>query len=293
MKKIISILAIALCVCVGVVCFAACAETTEFNRNEDINLIQREAGSGTRDAFESLLGLAGQVHTSAGQYNTTGSLRTAVANNKYSIGYVSVASVNDTVKALDIDGKEPSAANIKSNEYTLWRPFLMIIHKDVTLTSMTALAQDFHKYIFSTQGQAVVTGDGLVEVSTTGTYSAPATALTGTLNVIGSTSVQTVMNKIVEEYKKLNAGVTIVVDGTGSGQGRTEADKKLDNSFGIVSAELTAAQAAVYNPYQIAKDGVAVIVHKDNPLTGLTKAQVTDVFKGTATGSDKWSFVVE
>ena len=302
MKKLIKLLTIALCLTVGLAALSACNKGDfVFDWNQEILIVQREAGSGTRDAVESsaMLNLAGKVHSSATDVKTTGAMRTFVGNMSYAIGYMSIASLDDSVKALKLGGVEANNDNIKNGTYAFQRPFLLITSVDVALTDMSALAQDFYKYIMSNEGQNVIKADKLAEKTGTGAFTKTALAGDLTLKVWGSTSVSPVMEKLAEAYKNLYTGVniTIEVGGTGSGDGRTEADKKLPNSFGMVSSALSGAatdpnsQVSKYKPYEIALDGVAVVVNKNNPLTDLTKQQMTDIFEGVKTGYNKWSAV--
>jgi len=303
MKKSVKLTLIVLCLCLAFTALAGCGgdgdgngDKFEFDRNEDIILVQREAGSGSRTAFEELFGGGSAaplgVYSGASVKTTTGAIKTTVAANEYAIGYISAGAVDSSIKELKIDGKLPTIENLKSGEYAYARPFLMLTKKGQELTSMTALAQDFYKYVYSTQGQLVVKGADLVDVTaTSGSYSTPG-GLSGTLTLVGSTSMTEVMEKLAEAYKKLNAGVTINVEGGGSGAGRTEAAKGLNNVFGLASANLTAAQEETLTAHVMAIDGIALIVHKDNPLTELTKAQVADIFERTKSGASKWSFII-
>lgn len=282
-KAMVTILTIVCCLATALA-FAACGGNGGFDAAQEIILVQREAGSGTRNAFEELFEIKDQVHASAAALSSTGAVRTKIASDEYAIGYVSAASVDESVKALSMDGVAYSAENVQNGTYKVARPFLMIVKAGTQLSDMSAQARDFYTFVMSVQGQKIITDDGLVgataqDGASGGNYTAPETALNGKVVVTGSTSVQPVMNKLAEAYKKLNTGVEITVDGTGSGDGRTAIDNGTAD-FGIVSAALSASHAEKYAALKIATDGVCVIVNKNNPTDNLKKDQVQKIFKG-------------
>lgn len=281
MKKTGYLLAAVALIVTSAFSLTACGGAGQFDSAQEIILVQREAGSGTRGAFEELFDIKDKVHSSAAALNSTGAVRTFVASDEYSIGYVSAASADDTVKAVAVDGVSYSAENVLSGEYKIARPFLMIVSIDTELSQMSLQAQDFYSFVMSKQGQKIVTDDGLVASVSDGAaeYAPPSVQPSGKLIITGSTSVQPVMNKLAEAYKKINPAVEITVDGSGSGDGRAAIDKGTAD-FGIVSAALSDEQSKKYKPLKLATDGVCVIVNRENPVTSLTKQQIVDVFTG-------------
>ena len=254
-----------------------------------ISVISREDGSGTRGAFIELFGIEKKDdkgkkidHTSDNALitNSTAVMMTTVAGNKAAIGYISLGSLNDTVKALKIDGAEASAANIKSGTYKIARPFNI-----VTKATIKPEAADFIKFIMSKEGQAVVSKNGYIGSADAKDYAAA--KLSGKIVVAGSSSVTPVMEKLKEAYAKVNPDVKIEVQQSDSTTGVKAAISGICD-IGMASRELKASEkeAGLQNTV-IAIDGIAVVVNKANTINDLTKAQVADVFMGKATEWNK------
>lgn len=254
-----------------------------------IVVISREDGSGTRGAFIELFGIekkgddgkkVDMTTQDASITNSTAVMMTTVAGNKDAIGYISLGSLNDTVKALKIDGAEASAANIKSGSYKVARPFNI-----VTTASVSPVAQDFISFIMSKEGQDVVSANGYIGAE--GAESYKATSQSGKVVVAGSSSVTPVMEKLKEAYVKLNPEVNIEVQQSDSTTGVQSAINGVCD-IGMASRELKQSEvdAGVKNTV-IATDGIAVIVNKANKADNLTKTQVADIFTGKATDWNK------
>ncbi|MBP3940785.1 MAG: phosphate ABC transporter substrate-binding protein [Christensenellaceae bacterium] len=124
----------------------------------EIVLIGREAGSGTRDGFESITGTQDNCKYRQ-ELTSTGDVITTVAQNPNAIGYASVASVKDTVKAITIDGVAATEENIKSGSYVVQRPFVLVTKTDEELSEA---AQDFFAYITSDEANKIITAAGVV-----------------------------------------------------------------------------------------------------------------------------------
>ncbi|MCM1299066.1 MAG: phosphate ABC transporter substrate-binding protein [Firmicutes bacterium] len=124
----------------------------------EIVLIGREAGSGTRDGFESITGTAGKC-----QYRqaltSTGDVITTVSSNPNAIGYASLASVKDNVKAVNVDGVAPSEATIKDGTYKVQRPFVLVTKKD---SELSEAARKFYDFVLSEKAREYITGAGAV-----------------------------------------------------------------------------------------------------------------------------------
>ncbi len=258
-----------------------------FDYNEEITVISREDGSGTRGAFGELFGTivkdgeteSDNTYEGAIIANKTDVCMTNVVNNQYAIGYISLGSMNDTLKAVSIDGVAPSKETIASGEYSAYRPFLI-----VTGDNQSDIALDFESYILSADGQAIV-GDSYIQVDENApTYTGG--GLSGKLSVGGSTSVAPVMEKIVEGYQELNPDVTIDIQATGSSAGITGVmEATLD--IGMSSRELKDTEVSEVNGITIAYDGIAVIVNNNNPVDNLTSEEVRQIFTGEVTD---WTF---
>ena len=269
---------------------AADTATADFDTEEDISVYSREDGSGTRGAFIELFGVEEKdangekidnTTEDATITNNTSVMMTGVAGDDYAIGYVSLGSLNDTVKALKVDGVEPTVENIKSDSYKVYRPFNI-----ATKGEVSEAAQDFIDYILSAEGQQIVSDEGYITIDD----AAPAFAggqASGSVTVAGSSSVSPVMEKLAEAYMKLNGNVKIEIQTSDSTTGMTSAiDGVCD--IGMASRELKDTEAAELTATVIAQDGIAVVVNNNNPIDNLTKDQVKSIYVGETTS---WSEV--
>lgn len=263
----------------------------EFDTSREIGVISRENGSGTRSAFIELFGI--EQKNEAGEkvdYTTqkavttdkTAVMMTTVAGDRYAIGYISLGSLNNTVKALKIDGAEASVENIKNDSYKISRPFNIAVKENLSET-----AQDFIDYIMSADGQKVIEDNGYIAVSDAPAYTG--SAASGKIVVSGSSSVSPIMEKLKEAYLAHNPGVTIELQQSDSSTGIINTiDGTCD--IGMASRELKASETEKgISSQTIAMDGIAVIVNNDNPLDALTSEQVMKIFTGETT---EWNAVI-
>lgn len=261
------------------------SDAGDFDASTDIHVITREAGSGTRDAFTEITGVVDEngddvIAQSATVQNGTSAVMQGVAGDLYSIGYISLGSLDDSVKALNVNDVEATPENIASGEYEVARNF------NVTYAGeLSEVAQDFWNFIFSAQAQALAEEEGYVAVDS----AAPeyeAQGLSGSIQIVGSTSVEPVMLRISEAYRELNPDVTIDITAPGSGAGITAAiDGTAD--IGMASRELDEEeQAQVTETAALAVDGIAVIVHLDNPTEGLSMDEIGGIYLGDTTTWD-------
>ena len=287
------ILALAMVLSASVV-LSACGDKKsgdDSEKNDKISVISREEGSGTRGAFIELVGIEEKndqgekidnTVDTAVITNSTSVAMTSVSEDKASIGYISLASLNDTVKALKIDGVEPTVKNIQKGEYPIARNFNL-----VTGDNLSELGKDFINYILSTEGQKTVSENGYIELTEAGKYEASdAVKEGGKITIGGSSSVTPLMEKLAEAYKKINPKVEVMVQQSDSTTGVTSAiDGSVD--IGMASRDLKDTETSQgVKATVIAKDGIAVIVHKDSKQEELTLEQVKDIFTGKIT---KWS----
>lgn len=257
-----------------------------------ITVCSREDGSGTRGAFIELFGVeeknadgkkVDNTTVDAQITNSTSVMMTTVAGDPNSIGYISLGSLNDTVKAVAIDGAEASVENIKNGSYTISRPFNI-----ATKGTVDATTQDFIDYIMSTEGQAVVEGQGYIAVNDNA-KAYKATGVTGKIVVAGSSSVTPVMEKLTEAYKALNPKVEIEINQSDSTTGMESAASGICQ-IGMASRELKDSELAKgLTPLVIAKDGIAVIVNNESTVNDLTKDKVKAIFTGALT---EWEAVL-
>lgn len=287
------ILALAMVLSASVI-LSACGDKKsgdDSEKNDKISVISREEGSGTRGAFIELVGIEEKndqgekidnTVDTAVITNSTSVAMTSVSEDKASIGYISLASLNDTVKALKIDGVEPTVKNIQKGEYPIARNFNL-----VTGDNLSELGKDFINYILSTEGQKTVSENGYIELTEAGKYEASdAVKEGGKITIGGSSSVTPLMEKLAEAYKKINPKVEVMVQQSDSTTGVTSAiDGSVD--IGMASRDLKDTETSQgVKATVIAKDGIAVIVHKDSKQEELTLEQVKDIFTGKIT---KWS----
>lgn len=257
-----------------------------FDAKKNITIVSREDGSGTRGAFVELFGIeekdangekVDRTIDSAQITNNTSVMMTTVSGNMYAIGYISLGSLNDTVKALKVDGVEASAANVKAGTYKIARPF-NIAYKDGSLSDVS---QDFVDYIMSSEGQQIITDNGYISVDDSQPYSGSKPS--GKIVVAGSSSVSPVMEKLKEAYMKVNTGADIEIQTSDSTTGMTSAvDGVCD--IGMASRELKDSEtSAGLTSLAIALDGIAVVVNNDNPTTDITSEQIKSIYTGETT----------
>lgn len=276
MKKMISIVMVCLML-TGILC--ACGSSN--GAGSAINVISREEGSGTRGAFVELLGVVDAnendaIADSAEITNSTSVMLTTVAGDSAAIGYVSLGSLSEDVKALKVDGVAPTVENIVSGDYKIWRPFNIVY----TEGSLSELANDFLTYMLSADGQAVITDGGYISASDAGSYT-PA-GLSGKITLAGSTSVAPIMEKLADAYKALNPDVTIEIQQSGSSAGISSAIEGVCD-FGMSSRELKPEEASKLSVVCIATDGIAVIVNKQNTVDDLSADTIKAIFLGEIT----------
>ena len=249
----------------------------DWDSSNDITIVSREDGSGTRGAFIELFGIEEKKDGEKVDMTTDD---TTVAGDDYAIGYVSLGSLNDTVKALKIDGEEATEQNIKDGKYKICRPFNIATKKGAD----NELAKDFISYIMSKEGQQVISDNGYIGDDSAEAYAG--TKPSGKVVVGGSSSVSPVMEKLIEAYKKVNTGAAIELQTTDSTTGMTSA---IDGSYdiGMASRELQDDEKDKLDSQAIATDGIAVIVNKNNTTDELSSDQVKDIYTGNAVAWDE------
>lgn len=261
---------------------------TSAGKDTKINVVSREDGSGTRGAFIELFGIESKdangnkidnTIDSSEITNSTSVMLTTVSGDESSIGYISLGSLNNTVKALNIDGVAPSVASIKDGSYKIARPFNI-----ATKGELNPTAQDFIDFIMSTDGQKVVEGKGYIPLDNTTPYHGSKPA--GKVVVAGSSSVTPVMEALKEAYLAINTGAKIEVQQSDSTTGMNSVIEGICD-IGMASRELKDSEKEKgLTPKVIAMDGIVVIANTNNPLTNLTKDQVKQIYTGNVTG---WS----
>ncbi len=269
---------------------APSAAAPSFDTAKNIAVISREEGSGTRGAFIELIGIEQKnaegkkidnTTEEASITNSTSVMMTSVAGNPYAIGYISLGSLNNTVKALKIDGADATPDNIKAGSYKVARPFNIVTKGDVSEVS-----KDFIDFILSADGQAIVEKNGYISVEAAGGYTSKKAS--GKVVVAGSSSVTPVMEKLKEAYASVNPNATVEVQQSDSTTGVNSAIDGICD-IGMASREIKDSELEKgVTPTVIAIDGIAVIVNNENTLKGLTADQVLAIYTGEAT---KWNEV--
>ena len=259
-----------------------------FKTSSAITVIARDSASGTRAAFHELMGViqkqdgttVDNLVVGALEFDGTDKVITAVEGDPYAIGYISLGSVSDRIKAAKVDGVAPSSETVKDGSYPVARPFLL-----VTNGEENELVQDFLAYIASAEGQEIVTSKNYISVEES---PAPYTGSgkSGTIKLAGSTSVEPLMQVLTEGYRKVHPGVTFEIQAPGSRPGITAA---MAGTFdiGMSSRELTDEEASALNSHVIAMDGIAVIVNNENPVEGFTSEDLTAIYTGEITTWDE------
>ena len=266
------------------------SDVAKFDASKTISVVTREEGSGTRDAFTELTGVlvkdgdnkTDNTTTSAVTINSTEAVITNVKDNEAAIGYISLGSLNDTVKALKIGGVEATADNVKSGDYAVSRPF-NIAYKG----ELSEAAQDFVDYIMSSDGQKIVSDNGYVTVSENAAYSGKKPS--GKISVAGSSSVSPVMEKLAEAYQKVNTNAKVEIQTSDSSAGMQSAMGGTCD-IGMASRDLKDEEKSALKVETIAKDGIAVIVNNANTCDDLTLDQVKSIYTGETT---VWSDIIK
>jgi phosphate transport system substrate-binding protein len=269
---------------------AGCAkeEASGFKSESDITVVARDAASGTRGAFHEIMNIkvksgdteTDNLVTGALEFDGTDKVITAVEGDDYAIGYVSLGSVSDRIKAVSVNGAAPTEENVKNGSYVVSRPFLL-----VTKGEENELVKDFLEFAASVKGQEIASG--MHYISSAGdAKDYTAKGLSGTIKVAGSTSVSPLMEKLQEEYKSLNPDVTFEMQSNGSSQGIKAA---MDGSYdiGMSSRELKEDEAKALNRHELAIDGIAVIVNKNNPISDISSESITKIYTGETISWDQ------
>ena len=288
MKKSVSLLLAGLMLCGALAGCGGSNDSAESTTSTDtestgtsgaIHVVSREDGSGTRGAFVELTGVeddnGDNTTVEAEIANRTDAVLTTVAGNEAAIGYISLGSLNETVKAVTVDGVEATVDNVKSGDYTLSRPFNI-----ATKGEPTGVAADFIGFIMSADGQAIVGEDYITVNDNAEAFTSDGSS--GHITVGGSSSVSPVMEQLIEAYKAVNPNAQIDLQTSDSTSGMTGA---MDGTFaiGMASRELKDEEAAELTGTAIALDGIAVIVNTANTVDNLTMDQIRSIYVGETT----------
>ena len=260
------------------------AAAGDFDTSKEISVNSREDGSGTRGAFIELFGVeekaadgtkVDNTTVEANITNSTSAMMTSVAGDPYAIGYISLGSLNDTVKAVKIDGAEATTDNVSNGTYKVARPFNI-----VTKDGLSDVAKDFVDYIMSAEGQDIIEQNGYIKIDQNAAAYAGSKP-EGKIVVAGSSSVSPVMEKLKEAYLAVNTNADIEIQTSDSTTGVTSTQEGICD-IGMASRDLKDTETGV-TATTIAQDGIAVIVNNENPVENLTSDQVKSIFTGETT----------
>ena len=211
--------------------------------------------------------------------NSTSVMMSTVAGNEYAIGYISLGSLDDSVKAVKVDGAEATEDNIKDGSYKVARPFNIATKEEVS-----EVTQDFIDYILSEEGQEIVSDNGYISLDDVKPYAGSKPE--GKIVVAGSSSISPVMEKLKEAYLKVNTSAEIEIQTSDSTTGMTSAIDGICD-IGMASRELKDEEKEQLKATVIATDGIAVIVNKANPMDELTSDQIKEIYTGEVLAWDE------
>ncbi len=254
----------------------ACTTTENASEQRPITVITREEGSGTRSTFVELTGILeeGIDYTSyeAMVLDSAGKVMTAVESDPNAIGYISLGSLNETVRALPIDGVNPSAEAIQDGSYALARPFYVIYGKD---KPQTEVCDEFLEYLLSAEAQEIVMENHFTPIGEGNAFESTQPA--GTIDIGGSVSVHNLMEKIVEGYEAQNPNATIIINSQSSSAGIKGVQNNVFD-IGMISRDLTDTEEKTLDGLAFAKDGVAVVVNQDNEIETLSILELKHIY---------------
>jgi len=265
---------------------------SDFDTTKSISIVAREDGSGTKTAFMEIIGLKGKADPANAIVQTgTAGVLTEVSGNPAAIAYESLGYVTNSVKILKVDGVTAAVDNIKSGSYKISRP-LSVVYKGSSLSNEVNAA--FYAFLQSGDAQAIISSNGYVPVVDNAPAYTINGSLSGTIDISGSTSLQPLMTELAEVFEGLQKNISVTVGGGGSGTGYKNADEGV-SEFGMISEEFNIEKAPSCTDMVVCKDGIAVIVHKDNPLDSITMEQLKNIYdvEAEADAITKWDSLIK
>lgn len=278
MKRKVIAIALAAMTLISCAVMQSC-QKSDFDAGKNISVVAREDGSGTKSAFMEIIGLKGKSDVSGVIIATgTAGVLAEVKSNPLAIAYESLGYVTDDVKKLKIDGVEATVENIKNGTYKIARP-LQVVYKPATVENSVNAA--YLKFLQSDAAQKIVSAEGYVALVDNAQAYSPDSSLSGTINISGSTSLQPLMIKLAAKFQELQSGVSVTVAGGGSGQGYKNAEAGV-SEFGMISESFNSEKAPDCVSYEVAKDGIAVIVNKDNTRDSISLTTLKNIYDAEA-----------
>lgn len=286
-KAAVSILAALMAVTLLTGCGNEAGRNSGKDEKKPITVITREDGSGTRGAFNELMGVTADgvdnTAPTAEVSQSTAVVMATVAGNPNAIGYISLGSLNDSVKAVQVNGMEASVENIMNGSYAAARPFLALSKGE-----LSPQAEDFMRFAGSREGQEIIQKEGYITTDENAEEYEAAEKVSGKIVIAGSTSVAPLMQKLADAYKAIHSDVSIEIQQSGSGAGIIGTIEGACD-IGMSSRELKPEEESEgIKANRIAVDGIVVIVNVKNQVENLTSEQLRQIFTGELTD---WSEV--
>ena len=246
-----------------------------FDENKNISVVTREDGSGTKSAFMEIIGLKGKADVSGVIIGAnTAAVLNEVKGNPLAIGYDSLGYVTDEVKMLKVDGVAATVENVKNGTYKISRP-LNVVYQESKVASEVNTA--FLNFLQSSDAQKIISDNGYVSTKDGAVAYTVIPGLSGEINISGSTSLKPLMEKLAAKFETVQSGVKVTVGGGGSGTGYNDAKNGVSD-FGMISEKFKTEKAENCTYYEVAKDGIAVIVNKENPLDNISMEDLKNIY---------------
>ncbi len=274
MKKFF-VLILAFALTIGSIAALTSCGGAKFDKNKNISVVTREDGSGTKSAFMEIIGLKGKTDVSGVIVATgTAAVLQEVKGNPLAIGYDSLGYITDEVKVLKVDGVLPTLENIKNGSYKISRP-LNIVYQESMVASEVNTA--FLTFLRSSDAQTIISDNGYVSTKEGAVSYTAVPGLSGEIAISGSTSLKPLMEKLAAKFEEMQAGVSVTVGGGGSGTGYNDAKNGVSD-FGMISEAFNSSKADNCTYYEVAKDGIAVIVNKANTFDNLSLEDLKNIY---------------
>lgn len=274
MKKIFALI-LTLSLAVGILGVLTSCSNATFDENKNISVVTREDGSGTKSAFMEIVGLKGKSDVSGVIVATgTAAVLQEVKGNPFAIAYDSLGYVTDEVKVLKVDGVEPTLANIKNGSYKISRPLNVVFQESRAASEVNTA---FLTFLKSTDAQTIIGDNGYVATYEGAVAYKVIPGLSGEIAISGSTSLKPLMEKLAAKFETIQSGVSVTVGGGGSGTGYNDAKNGVSD-FGMISEAFKLEKADNCTYYEVAKDGIAIIVNKVNTANNITLEDLKNIY---------------
>lgn len=279
MKKIGKRVVAVLLAVFTVVAVSACGKKAAFDPSKRISVVTREDGSGTKSAFMELLGLKGKSDVSGAIVMTgTAAVLAEVRSNPLALAFESLGYVTDDVKMLKVNGVEATVENIRNGSYKIARPLGIVYTQS---SSENALNAAYLKFLQSSAAQTIIRDNGYVALADHAPDYTTDASLSGSLTLSGSTSLQPLMIELAKKFQNLQPNVQVNISGGGSGTGYKDAANGVSD-FGMISETFQESKAPGCLYYEVAKDGIAMIVNKSNPQDDITLEALKNIYNADA-----------